>query len=122
MRIILAVDVPEIRDPDSDAATFRIAEIESEGIRLAPGDRAWWIQDVTGEPAGSAGESLADRVERETLDAGRFSPNTVRYWFEWFRARGTFPPDAAAAVAWIGEREEMIGRGLTLPDAWIPAD
>lgn len=120
MIIYLGLLVPEIRDPDSDSATFRLDEIQNEGLTLAPGDRSWWIDDVAAGPA--AGESLAMRTERAVLDAGRFSPATVRYWFEWFAARGTFPPDAAAAIAWISEREEGIGQGLTLPDAWIPAD
>lgn len=120
MRLVLVVEVPGIRDPDSPAADRFIAGVESDGITLPPGGR-WHVSEALGElPPGA---SLVATVESATLDSGRFSAATVAYWFEWFRARGAIPPDAETAVAWIRDAEERIGRSLdNLPDSWIPAD
>ncbi len=52
---------------------------------------------------------------------GLFSPATVEYWCEWFLDRGTLPPNAEEAAAWISDMETQlwdIVTNCTVVESW----
>ena len=50
MKVIVIIDIPEIKNPDSTEATFHVEVITDDLKRSIGKDYTWWIDDVIGEP------------------------------------------------------------------------
>jgi hypothetical protein len=50
-----------------------------------------------------------EELKRLLIARGRFSPETIVYWLQWFDYRESIPPSVEEAEAWMSDMEEQLG-------------